>query len=95
MNGRFLKLWLPLALFAVFLLFPFYWMVLTSLRPNAELVSATANPFWVQHPTFEHIQYLFRSTSFPRWFWNTMLIATGASRLGSSSFSACSAPFGA
>src|SRR5205823_68208 len=39
MNGRFLKTWLPLALFAIFLLFPFYWMVLTALRPNAELVS--------------------------------------------------------
>ncbi|TMA19221.1 MAG: carbohydrate ABC transporter permease [Deltaproteobacteria bacterium] len=81
MNGRFLKTWLPLALFAIFLLFPFYWMVLTALRPNAELVSTTANPFWVRHPTLEHIQYLLRGTSFPRWFWNTMGIATGASIL--------------
>ena len=81
MNGRFWKLWLPLALFAVFLLFPFYWMVLTALRPNAELVSTSANPFWVRHPTLEHIQYLLRGTSFLRWFWNTMGIATGASIL--------------
>ncbi|MFL5279023.1 MAG: carbohydrate ABC transporter permease [Myxococcales bacterium] len=81
MNGRFWKLWLPLALFAVFLLFPFYWMVLTALRPNAELVSTSANPFWVHHPTLEHIQYLLGGTSFLRWFWNTMGIATGASIL--------------
>ncbi|MFL5360603.1 MAG: hypothetical protein ACJ78U_06540, partial [Myxococcales bacterium] len=79
MNGRFWKLWLPLALFAVFLLFPFYWMVLTALRPNAELVSTSANPFWVHHPTLEHIQYLLAGTSFLRWFWHTMGIATGAS----------------
>ena len=44
---RLLGTWLPLAAFAVFLLFPFYWMVLTAVKPNAELVSVTANPFTV------------------------------------------------
>jgi multiple sugar transport system permease protein len=44
-------------------------------------VSTSANPFWVHHPTLEHIQYLLVGTSFPRWFWTTMGIATGASIL--------------
>jgi multiple sugar transport system permease protein len=78
---RVLSLWLPLATFAVFLLFPFYWMVLTSIKPNDELVSVTANPFWVSHPTLDHIKYLLTSTNYPRWFWNTMGIAVGATAL--------------
>ena len=27
----------PMALFLIFLLFPFYWMVITSVRPDGEL----------------------------------------------------------
>ena len=42
---RAISIWLPLAAFAAFLLFPFYWMVLTSIKPDEELVSVTANPF--------------------------------------------------
>ena len=75
---RLLSIWLPLLAFALFLLFPFYWMVLTSIKPNEELVSVTANPFWVAHPTLDHIKYLLSSTSYPRWFWNTMAVASAA-----------------
>lgn len=78
---RALTLWLPLLAFALFLLFPFYWMVLTSIKPNEELVSVTANPFWVTHPTLEHLKYLLSATSYPRWFWNTMAVAGGATAL--------------
>jgi len=78
---RALSLWLPLGAFALFLLFPFYWMVLTSIKPDAELVSVTANPFWVSHPTFAHVRGLLFGTSYPRWFWNTMAVATGATAL--------------
>jgi multiple sugar transport system permease protein len=78
---RALTLWLPLLAFAVFLLFPFYWMVLTVLKPDAELVSVTANPFWVSKPTLDHVKYLLTATSYPRWFWNTMVVASGATAL--------------
>jgi multiple sugar transport system permease protein len=78
---RALSLWLPLLVFAVFLLFPFYWMVLTVIKPDAELVSVTANPFWVSRPTLDHIRYLLTATSYPRWFWNTMAISSGATAL--------------
>jgi len=78
---RIWTLWLPLGAFALFLLFPFYWMVLTSIKPNEELVSVTANPFWVSRPTLAHLQYLLFSTSYPRWFWNTMAVASAATAL--------------
>ncbi len=32
-----LQLWLPLGFYVVFTLFPFYWMAVTSLKPNSEL----------------------------------------------------------
>ena len=81
MRSRLATLWLPLLFFALFLLFPFYWMVLTAFRPNEDLVSTAVNPFIVHRPTLAHVQYLLQGTSFPRWFWNTMGIATGASVL--------------
>jgi multiple sugar transport system permease protein len=34
---RFFALHVPLALFMLFLLFPFYWMLITSFKPDAEL----------------------------------------------------------
>jgi multiple sugar transport system permease protein len=78
-NGRrWLSTYLPLTFFIVFLLFPFYWMVLTTFKPNNELVSVSANPFIVVRPTLEHIKYLFTQTNYPRWFANTMFISIGA-----------------
>jgi multiple sugar transport system permease protein len=40
-------IYLPLAIFVFVLLFPFYWMAITSVKPNASCCRATANPFWV------------------------------------------------
>ena len=37
-RNRWLGLYLPLAFFLVFLLFPFYWMLIVSLKPNTELL---------------------------------------------------------
>ena len=34
------KLWLPLGFFMIFTLFPFYWMAVTSLKPNRSCTTA-------------------------------------------------------
>ena len=34
------KLWLPLGCFMIFTLFPFYWMAVTSLKPNRSCTTA-------------------------------------------------------
>ena len=39
LGGRTLRLYLPLAFFLVAMLFPFYWMAITSIKPNRELYS--------------------------------------------------------
>jgi multiple sugar transport system permease protein len=67
--------YMPLGVFLVVLLFPFYWMAVTSVKPNAELLSTTGNPFWVQHPTLEHFNKLLFHTAYPSWMWNTILIS--------------------
>src|ERR1700738_1634559 len=72
---------LPLTLFIVGLLFPFYWMIVTTVRPDSELYrpwnAANYTPFWTMHPTLEHIRDLLTETLFSTWMMNTMLIATG------------------
>ena len=72
---RMVTLYLPLGAFLFVLLFPFYWMGITTFKPNEELLSREGNPFWVQNPTFAHLHKLLFDTSYPDWLWNTMLVA--------------------
>ena len=62
-----LKLWLPLGFFLVFTLFPFYWMAITSLKPNRSCTAAKIMPLIVHHPTLEHFVDLLTETSFLLW----------------------------
>ena len=50
-------------------------MTITAVKPDAELLSTTGNPFWVIHPTLDHFKKLLFHTAYPSWMWNTMLIA--------------------
>jgi multiple sugar transport system permease protein len=76
---KWIYFYIPLAVFIIFTLFPFYWMAVTALRPDGELYrtfrQANATPFWTLAPTLEHFRDLLRTTAFPQWLWNTMLIA--------------------
>jgi multiple sugar transport system permease protein len=79
---RVVTLYLPLFVILVVLLFPFYWMALTSIKPDEQLIDMDKfNPFWVIHPTFKHISKLLFETQYPRWLWNTMYVAVGATTL--------------
>ena len=73
---RALRLWLPLGFFLIFALFPFYWMAVTSLKPNQELYNPQVMPLIVHHPTLKHYVDLLSETDFLTWTWNTMLVAT-------------------
>ena len=79
---RVVTLYLPLGVILFVLLFPFYWMALTAIKPDEQLIDMnTYNPFWVVHPTFKHISKLLFETQYPRWLWNTMYVAVGATTL--------------
>src|SRR5271156_6089570 len=73
---------LPLMLFIVGLLFPFYWMIVTTVRPDRELYhpwnGPNYTPFWTFHPTLEHVRDLLTETLFTTWMMNTMIIATAS-----------------
>ncbi|HTX52663.1 MAG TPA: carbohydrate ABC transporter permease [Candidatus Baltobacteraceae bacterium] len=77
---RWVCLYLPLGAFVVITLFPFYYMAVTSVRPDREMYipwnRANFAPFWTLKPTLEHFAYLFRETLFVRWLLNTMIIST-------------------
>jgi multiple sugar transport system permease protein len=78
---RVVTLYLPLAVFLFVLLFPFYWMAITSLKPDNELLSREGNPFWVHSPTLAHIKKLLFDTSYPDWLWNTILVSVSSTVL--------------
>ena len=79
---KWLWFYLPMGLFIVGLLFPFYWMVVTTLKPDGELYRPwnhpLYSPFWTSAPTLDHVKSLLQDTLFGTWMWNTMLIATVA-----------------
>jgi multiple sugar transport system permease protein len=69
------RLWLPLGAYMIFTLFPFYWMAVTSLKPNSELYNRKIMPLIVYHPTLKHYVDLLSETNFLLWTWNTFLVA--------------------
>ncbi|MCX7270814.1 MAG: carbohydrate ABC transporter permease [Burkholderiales bacterium] len=74
-RSRWVTVFIPLGIFVFVLLFPFYWMVITSVKPNNELLSRDGNPFWVIQPTLEHFHKLLFKTAYPEWLWNTVFIS--------------------
>jgi multiple sugar transport system permease protein len=63
------------AFFAILAAFPFYWMLITAFKTNADLYNVTNIPFWFnQPPTLEHFRYLFEQTLFGRWLVNSLII---------------------
>ena len=75
LGTRMLRLYLPLAACLILMLFPFYWMFITSIKPNRELYSAKVMPLIVHQPTLKHYVDLLTETNFITWTYNTMLVA--------------------
>jgi multiple sugar transport system permease protein len=79
---RLVTVYLPLIVFVIVLLFPFYWMAITAVKPNLEMTDYdNFSPFWVVNPTLQHIKYLLFETSYPGWLLNTTIIAAAATFL--------------
>jgi multiple sugar transport system permease protein len=79
---RLVTTYLPLGVILFVLLFPFYWMALTSIKPDTQLLDLkTVNPFWTTAPTFKHYYALLFETQYPRWLWNTMFVSISSTIL--------------
>ena len=79
---RILVVYLPLAVFVFVLLFPFYWMAITAVKPDNQLTDyENYSPFWVVGPTLKHMRYLLFETSYPEWMWNTVIVSVASTFL--------------
>jgi len=65
--------YVPLIILLVLLLFPFYWMVLTSLKNLGETFNLS-QPLVVKQPTLENYAWLFAKSQFPRWALNSIVV---------------------
>ena len=57
---RFLTLYLPLIVILLFILFPFYWTFITSIKPDTELYGAVT--YWPRQVQWENYTKLFTTT---------------------------------
>ncbi len=79
---RILVTYLPLFCFIFVLLFPFYWMAITAIKPDHQLTNYTDySPFWVVDATLDHMRYLFLETSYPGWLWNTLIVSVASTAI--------------
>lgn len=68
--------YLALAFYVLIAVFPVYWMVITSLKNDVDLVDVKVVPFWFHRPvTLSHFTYLFEHTRFATWWVNTFTIS--------------------
>jgi multiple sugar transport system permease protein len=66
---------LTMAVYTLVTAFPFYWMLITVFKSNADLYNLANNPLWFnQAPTLANIEYLFQQTRFGTWMLNSLTI---------------------
>ena len=76
---KLLTVYTPLAAFLVILLFPFYWMTITTFKSNEELYNyKDYNPLWIHSPTLDNVKRLLFDTDYPQWLTITMTVAVVA-----------------
>ncbi len=78
LSRRTVTVYIPLCIFVFVLLFPFYWMAITSFKPDSELISREGNPFLLIAPTLAHFKRLVFDTGYPDWLWNTIIVSVTA-----------------
>ena len=62
--------------FVFFALFPFYFMVITSVKSNAELYSLASAPLWIQQGAIaDHYRFLLERTEFLAWMRNSLVVS--------------------
>jgi multiple sugar transport system permease protein len=68
--------WLIVGPFAIVLAFPFYWMLITALKTDADLYNVDNIPFKFGSgsPTTNNFEFLFRDTEYGRWLVNTAIV---------------------
>ena len=74
-------IYLFLAVWAVIVLFPFYWMILTSVKSFAAYNSEFVPRFFTTAPTFENYSNAFTAVPLGRYFLNTLIFTVSTTGL--------------
>jgi multiple sugar transport system permease protein len=77
--GKRVVITIAMVLFSIFLLFPFFWMMLTSFRLDRDFLKMSKQPFAISGLTIDHYTFLLTETHFIRWLGNSLFVATIAS----------------
>jgi multiple sugar transport system permease protein len=72
--SRVLPIYIPLVVYLIFLLFPFYWTFVTSIKPENELYSSVVT-YWPNSTTFASYKKLFVNFNFLKPMINSLLVA--------------------
>ena len=70
-----------LAVWAILVLFPFYWMILTSLKGQGEYYSETVPALFTLHPTLENYFRAFSAVPLGTYFINTLIFSIATTAL--------------
>jgi len=77
--GHSVRSYANLVPYVFFALFPFYFMLVTSFKPNAELYNLKSSPCWIQTGVItDHYRFLFTRTEFFVWIRNTLIVSVVA-----------------
>lgn len=78
--GQILGLYIPLMAILAFLLFPFYWTFVTSIKPDSELYGSIVT-YWPNNPTFEAYEKLFIDFNFLHAMKNSLIVTVSTTIL--------------
>lgn len=74
-------IYILLALWALIVLFPFYWMILTSVKSHGAYNNETIPQFFTLSPTFKNYIYAFTSVPLGKYFLNTLIFTVATTAL--------------
>lgn len=68
-------LYIGTLLFVIFSALPFYVMLITTFKTQADVFTPSVNPFWFHHlPTLDNLRLLFEQTQYVQWLLNTVYV---------------------
>lgn len=70
-----------LAIFTIWTLFPFFWIVATSLKPNKDLYDASAATLIPKHVTLTHYNEVLNKTHFFTYFKNSLVVSVATTAI--------------
>ena len=67
-----------LSVWGIFVLFPFYWMILTSVKSYSAYNAEYTPKFWTMAPTLENYRAAFTTVPLAKYFLNTLIFTRPA-----------------